>query len=1094
MRLQMFVRKFKWVCLIALATAFTGQIVGQAMGTIVGTITDSTGATIDHAQVTATHMETQIRKSVATGASGSFAIPDLAVGTYSVTVEAQGFEKSSIAGVTLDVSQQRNLDFKLTIAGETQVAEVTAAAPLINTADGSLAGLVTEQQVENLPLNGRSIQNLVMLQPGMAQDSGSMGFLAPQWISDGNRGETSVATLDGADATDSEMGTVQFWNFNLDAIAEFKVQQGNYSAQFGQGGGTVTQIVTKSGTNQFHGSAFEFIRNSVFDTRNYFASSVPPFQRNEFGGTFGGPIIRAKTFFFGEYAGFRQRLGEPNIISVPTVAERTGLAPLNGFQYQIPLNSVAQQVLAKYPLPNQPGGIFGANTYNFLFKQPTNDDQFSVRVDHQISPSDSLFVRASYVNNNAAETDPVAAIEDPEFSSSNYNDARNYAISETHIFSPRLVNQFLFSVNRQLEGSAPPSQAIAQTIFADGSLASYGPDTFITKYAETYYNPSDNFTWTLGRHLFNIGASYRYGQDNGLGVSGVGPNGQYVFQPGTPMPQNIPSTDGGPTLSAGTGSPNGLFSLLAGIPATYTRSTTIPGFGPPGGGGTHWGLRIWHFAGYVQDDVKATPKLTFNLGLRYEYASAPYEIEDRLGGIADTGPQYGHFLLNPSPLYKPQVVNLSPRLGAAYAVTTKTVVRGGFAVLTNAIPTVYPDQSAVDFPLASLNTLSNPTYSLTPLSVSLPTLTSTTGTPLPPNGNTRLIPVNTPVNLAPIAALVGNVSGYWPSNRLKNGYTLTGNLTVEQQLPGDMALQTTFVTNHALDLYSPEYPNAYTGAETQFTPFANITPGLGEFQLEGNNAVSHYNALQAQLRKISPTHGVQYQASYTWSKILTDADALFSASGQSGAQSQNDPTCLRCEYARASYDVAHRFIANFSYNIPGRWGKLPDRLSRGWAVLGIFNAQSGFPFNVTSSYGTQQYGFDTLNGLGARPFFIQSATKNPSHGPQFFSNAVINNPGQFFSVPTVTDPVTQNTFQTAPGNLGRNTYTGPGWWNFDSSLTKDTKLTEKVQFQLRAEFFNLFNHATFASPTSNLSNASFGSSLTTASAERQIQFGGRFIF
>jgi hypothetical protein len=380
------------------------------------------------------------------------------------------------------------------------------------------------------------------------------------------------------------------------------------------------------------------------------------------------------------------------------------------------------------------------------------------------------------------------------------------------------------------------------------------------------------------------------------------------------------------------------------------------------------------------------------------------------------------------------------------------------------------------------------------LAVTLPTLTSTNGTPMPPNGNTRLIPGNTPVNLAPIAALVGDISGYWPSNKLKNGYTLTGNFTIEQQLPGDVALQATFITNTALDLYSPEYPNAYTGAESQYTPFTNITPGLGEFQLEGNTAISHYNAFQTQLRKISPKHGLQYQASYTWSQILTDADALFSASGQSGAQSQNNPTCLRCEYARASYNVTQRFVANFSYAIPDRWGKVPNKISRGWAVLGIFSAQSGFPFNVTSSYGTLQYGLDTLNGLGARPFFIKKAGYNPTHGPQVFSSDVINNPGNYFSVPTVTDPITQNTVQTAPGNLGRNTFTGPGWWNLDSSITKDTKLTSKVQLQLRAEFFNLFNHATFASPASTLGNPGFGMSSSTASPERQIQFGGRFIF
>ena len=311
-----------------------------------------------------------------------------------------------------------------------------------------------------------------------------------------------------------------------------------------------------------------------------------------------------------------------------------------------------------------------------------------------------------------------------------------------------------------------------------------------------------------------------------------------------------------------------------------------------------------------------------------------------------------------------------------------------------------------------------------------------------------------------------------------------------------MALQATYVTNHAIDLYSPNYPNAYTGAQSQYTPFTNTSPGLGEFQLQGNSAVSHYNALQVQVRKNSPLHGLQYQASYTWSKLLTDADDLFSASGQSGGQSQNNPFCFKCEYARASYNVAQRFVANFSYTLPGAWGRVPQRLSHDWTLLGIFSSQSGFPFNITSPYGTPQYGFDTLNGLGARPFFIQQAKRNKSGVPQFFSDDVVANNGLngvYFGVPTQPSAVF-GTVQTAPGNLGRNTYTGPGWWNLDSSLSKDTKINESVHFQFRAEFFNIFNHATFATPTSNLGNASFGYSLSTASAERQIQFSGRFVF
>lgn len=1086
----------RWLVLSVVLTFFFFpiQLLAQARGTIVGTVTDQSGAVVAQAKVTATQQGTQIVQTAVTSEAGVFALPNLAVGTYDLRVEAAGFAPNVVTGITLDVSQERNLEFKLALAGQAVTAIVTTDAPLINTTNATLAGLVTEQQVVSLPLNGRSIQNLVMLQPGMAPDVGQMGWLAPQWISNGNRGETEVATLDGADATDAEMGTVQFWNFNLDAIAEFKVQQGNYSAEYGQGGGSITQIVTKAGTNQFHGSVFEFIRNSALDTHNYFSRIVPPFQRNEFGGTIGGPILRDRTFFFGQYAGFRQRLGEPTVISVPTAAERNGIITLNNNQYQVPLNPTAAAILGKYPLPNQPNGTYGANTLNFNFKEPLNVDQFSVRIDHHISDKDYIFGRASYINNKQEETDPVAAIEDPSFSSANFNEPRNYAISETHTFSPALINTFLFAVNRQIEGSVPPSQAYTQSIFTDGSLANWGPDTFITKYVETYYNTSNKVSWSLGKHLFSFGFEYRYGQDNGIGVAGIGPNGQYSFSPGTTLPEAIPSTTGGAPIPAGSASPSGLVSMMEGVAVTYGRTVGVPGFGPVGGGETHWGLRLFHLAAYIQDDYKITPRLTANLGLRYEFGSVPYEIENRLGGITEVGPLAGHFVLSPQPLYPSQKVNFAPRLGAAYSISNQTVIRGGVAVFTNIIPTVYPDQAAVDFPIAGLSYLTNPVYSLTPQPVSLPALESTSGVIMPPGGNTKNIPANTPVNLAPIAALIGPVSGFWGSNQLKNGFTATGNLTIEQKLPEDMALQVSYVTSNAYDLYNAAYPNAYTGAESTYTPYTNVTPGLGEFQLSKNQGISHYNGLQIQARKISPLHGLQYQANYTWASVLTDSDSVFSGSGVSGGISLNNPTCIRCEYARASFGVKQRFSANFSYDIPGRWGFVPSVISSGWQVLGIYSAQTGFPFTVATSVGTAQYGFDSLNGVGTRPFLLKSATRAPGGTPQYFSNDVINNYSEYFGSPQVFNANLNANVQTAPGDLPRNIYTGPSWWNADASLLKDTALFEGLKMQFRAEFFNVFNHPTFATPTSVIGNGSFGQSTATQTPERQIQFGLRLMF
>ena len=1103
---QIGVKSIGCSCILLLMSLVPAPLWSQAVGAIEGTVTDSTGAVIPQAKVTAIRDATQVSQSTVTGTAGTFDLPHLGVGTYTVKVEAVGFAAQSITSVTLDVSQERNLDFQLSAAGVTQTVGVTAASPLITTTNGSLAGLVSQQQVEDLPLNGRSIQNLVMLQPGMAQDQGSMGWLAPQWISNGNRGETSVATLDGSDATDAEMGTVQFWNFNLDAISEFKIQQANYSAEFGQGGGTITQIVSKSGTNRFHGTAFEYIRNSYFDAANYFSSTgVSPLQRNEFGATIGGPIIRDRTFFFGEYAGFRQLTGTPTLMLVPTAAQRTGLVTIGSDQYQVPLTSTSQQVLNGYPAPNQPDGIYGANTYNAILKEPTTDNQYSVRIDHKISEKDSIFGRASVINNSQLETDPVAAIENKLWSAELFNNPRNFALSETHIFSSNLINNLIFTVNRQVEGYVPPSQAVTQTTTADGTLANYGPDTFIAKYVETYYIATDKVNWTRGRHMFTMGMDYRYGQDNGFGVTSAGPNGQYTFNAGTPLTVNIPSTDGGPPILAGTGSPSGLVSVMAGNPTNYKRATTMPGYGPVGGGGVWWGLRIWHVAPYIQDDIKLTPKLTFNLGLRYEYNSVPYEVQNRLGGVRDSGPLYGQFVLNPKPLYEPDRTSFAPRFGFAYRALSKTVVRGGLSVFTTAIPLIMPDQAAVNFPLASYSALTNPPYSLTPLPVTLPTLTSTSGAVMPPSGGTKNIPPNTPVNLAPIAAEIGDIIGDWASDKLKNGYTLTGNLTIEQQLRGDMALQMSYLLNNGYSVNQSSYPNAFTGAQPENTPYTKITPGLGEAELFYNHGLSRYDALQMQLRKISPAHGVTFQLNYTWGKDLTNADAIWGGAGpaDSGGVTQNNPTCIPCEYARASYNVTQRFAANFAYHVPGSWGFVPGVISSGWQALGIYSAQSGFPFTVIGPYGTYQYGYDTFNGVGARPYFVKTAPRDPQHRRQFFADDVIENTANYFSIPTTTSTVNGlGTVQTLPGTLGRNTYTGPAWWNMDFSVIKHTQFKEWLDTEFRAEFFNILNHPTIATPSGSISSPSgsplgatgFGLSTATESTEREMQFAFRFIF
>jgi hypothetical protein len=1089
----------------------------QAVGTITGTVSDPSGAVVAGAKVTATRVETGVSQSTVTTSVGSYTIPSLAVGTYKVVAEATGFKTGAATDITLDVSQQRVVDFTLVLSGVTQQVEVNAAPPLINTTNATLAQVVSTEQVENLPLNGRNIEGLITMQPGIVGYNGAnMGWMSNEFAGNGNRGETSVGTLDGADSSDAEMGTLQFTNFNLDAIAEFKVQQNNYSAQYGQGAGTITQMVTKSGTNQFHGSVFEFVRNSAFDARNFFSNGpgsagiVPPFRRNEFGGTFGGPIKKDKTFFFLQYAGLRQRLGEPNNAVVPTSAERSGAATItdaDGFadNVQVPLNPIAQSILNRYPLPNAPGGIYGANTYTYEFSQPINDDQWSARVDHHFSSKDTFFARASYDNHIIRDTDAWAAtLGGNNFSSSNIGDARNYAIGETRIFTPTLVNNFTFTLNRGIEGvpETPAEYTTTQSCTSDGSLQCWGPDTFETKYVTTVFDPLDILNWTTGRHSFTFGGEFRREWDNGTGVTGTGPSGAYSFQPGTALPVAIPSTNGGTGLAAGAASPSGLISFMEGSDYDYERATTVPGFGPAGagGGGVWWGLRRWTMAGFAQDDIKVNKRLTVNLGVRYEYTSVPWEVGDRMARPDDQGSLYGTFVVNPDPLWAPDYLagNVAPRFGFALDLGKKTVVRGGFGLFTNMIPTVYPDQDLVNFPLASENYQLNAPFSLTPSAVALPVLTSTSGQPIAANGDTKTIPKNTPVNLAPYAAILGNLFVDDPSDAMKNGYTMNGNFTLEHEFPGGIATSAAYVANIGVSLYNQWYPNAYSGAEPQYTPYSNTTPGLGEMQVFYNGGHSNYNALQVQARKISSSHGLQFQANYTWAKDMTDADSVWNT----GATNMQNPNCLKCEYAPAAYNIVQRFVANFEYDLPfGRmntFSSLPKRLTNGWEFLGIFQAQTGYPVSLYSPYGTLQYG----EGGSNRPFFVQKATLSPSErtSPQFFSNAVIGSGSEngegtgYFSLPTVVSPVNGDTVMPGPGTLGRDTFTAPGWPNLDFSIIKDTHITETKSLQFRAEFFNIFNFATFGQAGSTVGSPGFGFTGGTATPERQIQFGLRFIF
>lgn len=1114
-----------WLLGFALAVMAPCSVYSQAVGSIIGVVTDSSQAVVANATVTAIQNGTNFTRTTKTTQTGNFTLPLMPVGSYIVTAEAQGFEKST-ANVSLDVGQSQEVDFTLNIGGVQTQVTVEAVTPTIETTSGEIGGVVQGRQVSNLPLNGRDITNLMLMLPGQTEEKNSSFQFQINTSGNGNRGTTGSSYLDGMDASDNELGGGQFGNFNLDAISEFRVLQNNYSAEYGRGSGTIVSIVSKTGTNEFHGSAFEFLRNDKLNARNFFAPSVAPFRRNEFGVTFGGPIWvpktyngKNKTFFFFEYAGFRQRLATPVVIPVPTADERQGtvtISPTSGAPYtlHVPVTPDASAILNKYPLPNNPNGTFGANTLQTAYSVPVDRDQYSGRLDQRFSDRDSFFFRYSVASNHAPVQDAAAALINPSFPQALRNDWINSGLSETHLFSPNLINELRISGMQSIEQSVPPLSDLTQVQFADGALNNYGPDGGGGGFSLAPFTMSyrDTVTWTKGKHTLNFGGDYRTVHSSYFGTSVGGPNGAYTFAAGSALPVAIPSSDGTHNLSVGDPSPSSIVSFMTGISQFYARSVAYPGFGPPGGGFAPFSMRRSVWSGWLQDDWKITRDLTLNLGLRYEYNSVPYEIGDRLAGIVNDPnflsdkSVFGRMVLNPTPIYREDHKGFGPRFGMAWKVAPKTVLRGGFAVFTNLPLSQTADQQGFNFPFSGFSTAENLTFTTNPRPLSLPPIRDLAGNVVPSNGDSKSIPKNDPIDLTPYGPLLTNVT----SNDLHNGYTLSGNVTVERELPWNTALQAGYVFNNAVSLYASQYPNAYTSAPLSVAPYTVLNPGLSEFQLTDNHAHSTYNALQVAFRKRVPTAGLTFQLSYTYAKAIDNATTVYNGPSANSAVAQNNPFCWSCEKSAASFDVRQRVVVNFSYTLPfDKLASAPKRLTQGWTLWGITTASTGFPFTVVTPFGSAEYGIDSYGGSTVRPDLVTTPTyKHGDQGPdeQLFSNAVlqdsanfstaVNNnqsfAGQFFSVPLAS--LNGNTVAAHPGDLGRNTFRGAGFSNLDLSLAKDTQIYERLTLQFRVEFFNIFNQHVFASPGPTFGSPGFGIATSTLFDPREIQFGLRLIF
>jgi len=939
----------RWViyALVPMALAPV-PLFSQAVGNVSGVVTDARQASIPNAVVNVVEQTTGFSRSSTSSQSGAYSLPRLPVGSYVATAEAPGFEKSSVE-FRLDVEQSREIDFTLAVHGVATSVDITATAVQVNTTNGMVGGLVEGRQVSNLPLNGRDIQNLMLMQPGQVPENNSSINFNINTAGNGNRGTTGSSFLDGMDVSDNELGGGQFGNFNLDAISEFRVLQNNYSAEYGRGSGTIVSVVSKTGTNQLHGSAFEFLRNDKLDARNFFAPAVAPFRRNEYGLAVGGPIIipkvyngKNKTFFFFQFAQYRQRLAVPVIFAVPTEDERKGLVtitPAEGgvpYQLRVPVLPEVSTILNKYPLPNNPNGALGPRTFQSTGSQAIDRDQYSGRLDQRFSDKDSFFFRYSVATNVAPNRNTSLSVIDPGFSNDLKNDWINSGISETHLFSPSLINEVRISGMQSIEQNIPKRFDVTGVTFADSALFNYGTSGGGWSLAPFTMSYRDSIAWVHGKHTMNFGGEFRTVHSSYFGSSIGGPNGIYSFAAGSTLPVAIASVDGAHNLRAGDASPSSLVSFMTGISQFYQRSVSYPGFGPPGGGFAPFSMRRSHWAGWFQDDFKIARTLTLNLGLRYEYNSVPYETGNRLAGIVDApnflpdSSLFRRMVLNPQPIYREDYRGFAPRFGLAWSVRPKTVIRGGFAIFTNMPLSQTADQQGFNFPFSGTSAEPNLMFTPAPRPLSLPPIRDLSGKIVPGDGSSKSVPPNTPVDLTPYPGLLTNLT----ATDYHNGYTLSGNLTVEHSFAHDLLLQVGYVFNNAVGLYASQYPNGYVGADPSIAVYTAVNPSLSEFQLTDNHGHSTYNSLQTVFRKSVPSAGLAFQLSYTYSKAIDNASTVYNGDTANSGFVPNDPSCWRCDKARASFDVPHRVVANFSYSLPfdRMASALPKRLTQGWTV------------------------------------------------------------------------------------------------------------------------------------------------------------------
>lgn len=1133
---------------VALCLALILTILPQARcapaATWRGVLRDASGHVVADAALVLRALSGDREYKATSSGTGSFVFAEIAAGTYALRVAASGKTWNSASPVI--IKEGAALVASLELAAQDQIVRVLPG-DRAGASQGSGGEHLSSDEVSSLPLNERDFSKLLLLAAGTMTDTNGAANFTQQFAANGQRGVTSVFAIDGADTTDPELGGATFANFNVDAIQEVQSSSGVMPADIGHGAAGFTNVVTKSGTEQVHGSAFEFVRNAAFDAKNFFDHSsdidprrIPPFARNEFGVTNGGPVVlpriydgRGKTFYFGEYQGFRQVLGTTQVFPVPTAAERHGIdtTTFPGDTLFVPVNPAIASVLAQYPLPNEPQGAYGARTYAASSKVVTNTDQFSVRVDHTISDKATLFTRFSLNQVNGPTTNPDQTAIDPDFGVKFFDHQRNAAARYTQTISPHLSFTTAFGYIRSTPFFPTTNHTQPAIAYGDGLFQGFNSaDGSIYGSFGNVYQFKHDMTHVRGSHTLKWGAEIRLNKD--ATIFGTNPNGVYTFGGGTAYsPVEITSASGQHNIAPGDPLPDALTGLLTATPYSFTVSATL-GLTPGGNRFDEAAVRREAYNFYFLDTWKATSRLSVNYGLRYDVNSRIKEAKGRTSIAEPIGPDGQPtsfltpgateiYLYNPQPVYPMDWRGWGPRASVDYAVTPHTTLHAGGAI-TTILPNLWQDNFVTGaFPLifqpliTALPGAAVPFHD-TVVPVTLPTVYSTQGQPLFPGGNSSQVAPNTPVDLQrfqnDLAAITpGHEVQLFTTGTIarnfRNGYIGTWTTGLDHDIHG-VKLSAAYVGTAGIHLASVFSPNGYAGAEPAFAPFTQFnaagqaTGGFGPESIMNTGSHSSYHALQAGVSENYSRIGLSLQANYTFSKSIDDTSAVLGGlPANAGVILQTlpqNPFNPEADKGPSTFDVRHVFSLSLIQSLPfdrmgflQPWGR---RLTSGWQFLNITSITSGPPFTVYS--GIQQTGVGA--GGTDRPDLVKMPDFSTSRTirEDYFGLGADNS--SFFSIP-IDVPGGTGPNDGRFGTLGRNTFRGPGFRDFDMALIKDTPFGHRGKGELgilefRAEFFNIFNIVDFGLPSNTVLGTGFGIISHTAGPSRQIQFSLKLIY